>query len=82
MLIIVVLQIFIDDMIEDTIFPRDKVLAHLEKISSDLAIEYLEYVIHELGDETPEFHNKLVLAYLQKLKSMTRSTTGTQILIN
>jgi hypothetical protein len=79
---IVVLQIFIDDMIEDTIFPRDKVLAHLEKISSDLAIEYLEYVIHELGDETPEFHNKLVLAYLQKLKSMTRSTTGTQILIN
>lgn len=82
MLIIVVLQIFIDDMIEDTIFPRDKVLAHLEKISSDLAIEYLEYVIHELGDETPEFHNKLVLAYLQKLKSMTRSTTGTQTLIN
>jgi hypothetical protein len=69
-------------MIEDTIFPRDKVLAHLEKISSDLAIEYLEYVIHELGDETPEFHNKLVLAYLQKLKSMTRSTTGTQTLIN
>jgi hypothetical protein len=69
-------------MIEDTIFPRDKVLAHLEKISSDLAIEYLEYVIHELGDGTPEFHNKLVLAYLQKLKSMTRSTTGTQILIN
>lgn len=63
-------------MIEDSVFPRDKVLAHLEKISSDLAIEYLEYVIHELGDATPEFHNKLILAYLQKLKTMPKGTSG------
>ena len=63
-------------MVEDNIYPRDKVLEHLEKISSDLAIEYLEYIIHELGDTTPEFHNKLILAYLQKLKAMPRSTTG------
>ncbi|KAJ2960262.1 hypothetical protein NQZ79_g4423 [Umbelopsis isabellina] len=68
------MQIFIDDMIEDNIFPRDKVLMHLEKISSDLAIEYLEYIIHELGDETPDFHNKLILAYLSKLKLMAKNT--------
>ncbi|KAI9289950.1 vacuolar sorting protein 39 domain 2-domain-containing protein [Umbelopsis sp. AD052] len=69
------MRIFIDDMVEDNIYPRDKVLDHLEKISSDLAIEYLEYIIHELGDTTPEFHNKLILAYLQKLKAMPRNTT-------
>lgn len=63
-------------MVEDNIYPRDKVLEHLEKISSDLAIEYLEYIIHELGDTTPEFHNKLILTYLQKLKAMPRNTTG------
>ncbi|CAO3689464.1 unnamed protein product [Umbelopsis ramanniana] len=72
------MRIFIDDMVEDNIYPRDKVLEHLEKISSDLAIEYLEYIIHELGDTTPEFHNKLILAYLQKLKAMPRSTTEEQ----
>jgi hypothetical protein len=66
-------------MIEDNIFPRDKVLMHLEKISSDLAIEYLEYVIHELGDETPDFHNKLILAYLAKLKSMPNVSPGTKV---
>lgn len=68
-------------MIEDNIFPRDQVLIHLEKISSDLAIEYLEYIIHELGDETPDFHNKLILAYLSKLKSMANTTPGTHKLI-
>ncbi|KAI8584642.1 hypothetical protein K450DRAFT_217259 [Umbelopsis ramanniana AG] len=72
------MRIFIDDMVEDNIYPRDKVLEHLEKISSDLAIEYLEYIIHELGDTTPEFHNKLILAYLQKLKAMPRNTTEQQ----
>ena len=42
---------------------------HLESISSDLAIQYLEYIIEELHDEAPEFHNRLVIAYLDKINS-------------
>lgn len=56
-------------MAEVETFPRDKVLQHLESISGDLAIQYLEYIIEELHDESPEFHNRLVIAYLDKIKS-------------
>lgn len=41
----------------------------MESISSDLAIQYLEYIIEELHDESPEFHNRLVIAYLDKINS-------------
>lgn len=44
-------------------------LHHLESISSDLAIQYLEYIIEELHDESTEFHNRLVIAYLDKINS-------------
>ncbi|KAI8067712.1 vacuolar sorting protein 39 domain 2-domain-containing protein [Gilbertella persicaria] len=61
------MDIFIDDLAEVETFPRDRVLQHLESISGDLAIHYLEYVIEELHDESPEFHNRLVIAYLDKI---------------
>ncbi|CDS07231.1 hypothetical protein LRAMOSA01180 [Lichtheimia ramosa] len=61
------MDIFIDDLAEVETFPRDKVLHHLETISGDLAIQYLEYIIHELRDTLPDFHNKLAIAYLNKI---------------
>lgn len=63
------LQIFIDDLEKTETFPRDKVLKHLESISSDLVIQYLEFIIQELHDESPEFHNRLVIVYLDKINS-------------
>jgi hypothetical protein len=45
------------------------VLKHLESISSDLVIQYLEFIIQELHDESPEFHNRLVIVYLDKINS-------------
>ncbi|KAI7894427.1 CNH domain-containing protein [Mucor mucedo] len=63
------MDIFIDDLAEVETFPREKVLQHLESISSDLAIQYLEYIIEELHDESPEFHNRLVIAYLDKINA-------------
>lgn len=42
-------------------------LTHLDSISGDLAIQYLEYIIHELRDTSPEFHNQLAIAYLGKI---------------
>ncbi|KAI7903046.1 CNH domain-containing protein [Cokeromyces recurvatus] len=61
------MDIFMDDLAEVETFPRDKVLKHLETISNDLAIQYLEYIIEELHDESPDFHNRLVIAYLGKI---------------
>ncbi|KAI7848688.1 CNH domain-containing protein [Circinella umbellata] len=61
------MDIFIDDLAEVETFPRDKVLHHLESISDDLAIQYLEYIIHELRDILPDFHNRLAIAYLDKI---------------
>ncbi|KAI9499126.1 vacuolar sorting protein 39 domain 2-domain-containing protein [Zychaea mexicana] len=64
------MDIFIDDLAEVETFPRDKVLRHLESISGDLAIQYLEYIIHELRDTSPDFHNRLAIAYLDKIMSI------------
>ncbi|KAI8331468.1 CNH domain-containing protein [Blakeslea trispora] len=61
------MDIFIGDLAEVEILPREQVLQHLESISDDLAIRYLEYVIDELHDESPEFHNRLVIAYLDTI---------------
>ncbi|KAI9311094.1 CNH domain-containing protein [Dichotomocladium elegans] len=61
------MAIFIDDLAEVETFPRDRVLKHLESISKDLEIQYLEYIIHELRDTLPDFHNRLAIAYLDKI---------------
>jgi tetratricopeptide (TPR) repeat protein len=61
------MDIFIDDLAEAETFPRDEVLKHLESISSDLVIQYLEYIIQDLHDESPEYHDRLVIAYLDKI---------------
>ncbi|CAO3623144.1 unnamed protein product [Cunninghamella blakesleeana] len=79
------MDIFIDDLGEVESFPRDRVLHHLASISDDLAIQYLEYIMNELHDKTPEFHNRLAIAYLDKIKSNQVSeeekiTTRTKLL--
>ncbi|KAI8394304.1 vacuolar sorting protein 39 domain 2-domain-containing protein [Radiomyces spectabilis] len=65
------MDIFIDDLAEVETFPRQQVLEHLESISNDLAIQYLEYIIDELRDTSPDFHNRLAIAYLEKIASET-----------
>ena len=74
-------KIFIDDLAEVETFPRDKVLHHLESISDDLAIQYLEYIIHELRDTLPDFHNRLAIAYLDKIISCEASKDSIIIII-
>ncbi|KAI9010949.1 CNH domain-containing protein [Phycomyces nitens] len=63
------MDIFIDDLAEVETFPRDSVVQHLESISGNLAIQYLEYILDELRDKSPHFHNKLAIAYLDKIKA-------------
>jgi len=62
------MEIFLADTENAETLPRDKVVNFLQDIDVDLAVKYLEHVINELNDLTPDFHNRLVAAYLQELK--------------
>jgi hypothetical protein len=63
------MEVFVADTENAETLPREKVVAFLQSISVDLAVKYLEHLINELNDLTPDFHNWLAGAYIQKLKS-------------
>ena len=63
------MEIFLADTDNAERLPRDRVMNFLQDIDLDLMIKYLEHIISELNDLTPEFHNRLVSAYFQRLKS-------------
>jgi hypothetical protein len=63
------MEIFLADTENAETLPRDKVVKFLKGIDTDLAVKYLEHVINELNDPTPEFHTQLVDAYFQELRS-------------
>jgi len=69
------MEIFIGDTENAETLPREKVLAFLQDIDVDLAVRYLEHMVNELNDETPDFHNQLVTAYLQDLKKKDAQDT-------
>ncbi|KAJ5414724.1 hypothetical protein N7509_001351 [Penicillium cosmopolitanum] len=47
--------------------PRQDVLSFLEGIDAQLAIRYLEHVIQEWNDLTPDLHQRLVVLYLDQI---------------
>ncbi|KAL1297917.1 hypothetical protein AAFC00_006431 [Neodothiora populina] len=63
------MEIFIADTENAEQLPRDQVLKFLAGIDKILAVRYLEHIISELSDSTPEFHQRLVDFYLEQLKS-------------
>ncbi|KIW72699.1 hypothetical protein PV04_00876 [Phialophora macrospora] len=62
------MELFLADTENAESLPREKVLAFLETISKELALRYLEHVVDELDDQTPELHQRLVGLYLEDLK--------------
>jgi len=64
------MQVFLADTENAETLPRPLVLGFLESINSNLAVRYLEHVIEELNDQTPEFHERLIDLYLDKLKAV------------
>ncbi|KAK0100762.1 Vacuolar morphogenesis protein 6 [Cadophora gregata] len=62
------MEIFLADTENAETLPRDRVVNFLQGIDVNLAVKYLEHVINELSDLTPEFHNRLVDAYVQELR--------------
>ncbi|KAF4121632.1 Vam6/Vps39-like protein vacuolar protein sorting-associated protein 39 [Geosmithia morbida] len=66
------MEIFVGDTENAENLPRDKVVAFLRKQDTDLEMVYLAHIIDELGDLTPEFHNRLVELSVQRIRGMDR----------
>lgn len=71
------MEIFLADTENAESLPRDKVLTFLESIDRKHAIRYLEHIIDELGDLHPDLHQRLIVLYLEELKSAQREDTTT-----
>lgn len=63
------MEIFLADTENAEKLPRDKVLDFLQSIELKLAVQYLEHVIEELNDQNPDFHQRLVDLFLERLRS-------------
>ncbi|KAI1324388.1 AvaB protein [Xylariaceae sp. FL0255] len=68
------MEVFLADSENAETLPRGRVLKFLGRIDGDLGVKgglemrYLEHVIEELGDGTPEFHMRLVELLVESLK--------------
>ncbi|KAF9698218.1 hypothetical protein EKO04_003649 [Ascochyta lentis] len=63
------MDVFLADTENAETLPRQRVLEFLEKLDLKLAVKYLEHIIEELNDLTPDFHQKLVDLFLERLRS-------------
>lgn len=63
------MEIFLADTENAETLPRDKIVDFLHGIDIELERQYLEHIINELHDLSPDFHNRLVTVYLQELTS-------------
>jgi hypothetical protein len=63
------MEIFLADTENAETLPRERVLSFLHSIDLKLAVRYLEHIIEELNDSTPDFHQLLVDLFLERLKS-------------
>jgi tetratricopeptide (TPR) repeat protein len=63
------MEIFLADTENAETLPREKVVRFLQDIDLSLTVKYLEHITSELNDLTPDFHNRLVDAYLQQLRT-------------
>ena len=61
------MEVFLADSENSETLPRDRVAAFLEGVDIGLEIRYLEHIISELNDLTPDFHNRLVELFIRQL---------------
>lgn len=67
------LEIFIGDTENAETLPREQVVAFLHAVDAKLEGKYLEHIINELEDMTPDLHNRLVELYVKNLKGGERN---------
>ncbi|KAF9878490.1 vacuolar sorting protein 39 domain 1 [Colletotrichum karsti] len=66
------MEIFIADSENAETLPRGRVARFLGGIDPALEVQYLEHIINELDDTTPDFHNRLVELFIRQLKEKKR----------
>lgn len=64
---IILMQIFIADLEEVESLPRHATMHHLEKVDTAVCAAYIEHLIHDLGEEGADFHEKLIELYLSRI---------------
>ncbi|KAK9460769.1 uncharacterized protein V1516DRAFT_677607 [Lipomyces oligophaga] len=69
------IDIFMSRTPESEGLSRPFVVKFLNSQSRSLTIKYLEYLVFEVGDLSPDFHNDLALAYLEEIKSTAQDST-------
>lgn len=62
------MEVFLADTEKAESLPRRRVLEFLQTVDRRLAIQYLEHVIHDLEDGSPEFHSKLAYLYVRHIQ--------------
>ncbi|KAK5174963.1 Vacuolar morphogenesis protein 6 [Saxophila tyrrhenica] len=62
------MEVFLADTGKTKDLPKDRVLQFLSEIDPKLQMQYLEHIIREWNDQTPEHHQDLVDLYLQEMK--------------
>ncbi|RMD42755.1 hypothetical protein DV735_g2349, partial [Chaetothyriales sp. CBS 134920] len=62
------MEVFLAETENAELLDRHKVLSFLESVDKALAQRYLEHVIDEWDDQSPELHQKLLSLYLDRLK--------------
>jgi hypothetical protein len=66
------MEVFVADSENAETLPRDRVIKFLGSIDVGLEVQYLEHIITELNDMTPDFHNQLVELFIQYLLEKDR----------
>ncbi|KAH8903993.1 hypothetical protein BR93DRAFT_883671 [Coniochaeta sp. PMI_546] len=66
------MEVFLADSENAETLPRDRVIKFLGEIDVGLEVQYLEHIITELNDMTPDFHNQLVELFVKYLKEKNR----------
>lgn len=66
------MEVFLADSENAETLPRDQVVKFLGDIDISLEIQYLQYIIDELDDMTPDFHNRLLQLFIKQLTQKDR----------
>jgi hypothetical protein len=66
------LEIFTGDTENAENLPRDRIVSFLHDVDTQLERRYLEHIINELEDTTPDLQNRLVELYVENLRKMDK----------
>ncbi|KAF2141267.1 uncharacterized protein K452DRAFT_251053 [Aplosporella prunicola CBS 121167] len=62
------MEIFLADTENAESLPRERVLDFLDRVDPNLTVQYLEHIINELNDQSPDHHQRIIDLYLERLK--------------